>query len=105
MFAAQHIPYNQTNSFSKLILDYLEGAASLQPFYRHAPTLEGIRASIEARRQYPTNRQVLVDVLKSQYTNVSASSAVTANIEALLDTNTYTVCTAHQPNLFTGPLY
>ncbi|MDQ3279103.1 MAG: bacillithiol biosynthesis cysteine-adding enzyme BshC, partial [Bacteroidota bacterium] len=100
-----HIPYNQTNSFSKLILDYLDGAAPLQPFYKHAPSLEGVRANIAARQQYATNRQVLVDVLRQQYEKLTAPAAVQANIDALLDNNTFTVCTAHQPNLFTGPLY
>lgn len=36
---------------------------------------------------------------------MQASPAVQENIEALLQENTFTVCTAHQPNLFTGPLY
>src|SRR5438105_3270679 len=105
MFAAQHIPYNQTNSFSKLILDYLDGASALQPFYRHRPKLQGIQESIRQRQQYNTNRAVLVDVLKQQYASHETSPAVQANINALLLENTFTVCTAHQPNLFTGPLY
>ena len=105
MFAAQHIPYTQISSFSKLILDYLEGAEALRPFYRYPPNLEGIRASIEGRQTFKTNRQTLVTVLKEQYAHQNISAAVAANIEALLDNNTFTVCTAHQPNLFTGPLY
>lgn len=105
MFAAQHIPYKQTASFSKLILDYLDGAATLQPFYRNAPNLEGIRAGIEVRKNFQTDRHTLVSVLKEQYATLNAPAAVTANIEVLLDGNSFTVCTAHQPNLFTGPLY
>jgi uncharacterized protein YllA (UPF0747 family) len=105
MFAAQHIPYKQTANFSKLILDYLEGAASLQPFYRNAPNLEGIRAGLEVRKNVKTDRQTLVKVLKEQYAKQDVPAAVAANIKALLDDTTFTVCTAHQPNLFTGPLY
>jgi bacillithiol synthase len=105
MFAAQHISYDQTNSYSKLVLDYLAGADSLRIFYAHRPNLDGIKQSLEERRNVPTNRSLLVQVLKEQYASLPASAAVQANIEALLKENTFTVCTAHQPNLFTGPLY
>jgi len=105
MFAAQSIPYDQTASFSKLVLDYLKDAATLQPFYSFRPTLEGVRKSIDARKAFPTNRAVLVKVLQEQYRHLPHSAAVDQNIEALLADTTFTVCTAHQPNLFTGPLY
>lgn len=105
MFAAQHIPYTQTNSFSKLILDYLNDAEPVRPFYSFKPDKEGIRALLEQRKKFATNRTVLVQVLKEQYAALPSSEAVWANIEALLNENTFTVTTAHQPNLFTGPLY
>ena len=53
----------------------------------------------------PINRELLVEVLKEQYQTVDAFPAVHQNIDSLLSTNTFTICTAHQPNLFTGPLY
>ena len=105
MFAAQHIPYTQTASFSKIVIDYLNGAETLKPFYSQAPSLGGIKAKIEERKKFTTNRSVLVDVLKEQYSRLETSSPVQQNIESLLSKNTFTVCTAHQPNLFTGPLY
>lgn len=105
MFAAQHLPYKETNSFSKLVLDYLDGADLLRPFYSHRPDLEGIRKIIDERKPFNTNRQVLVEVLKEQYSSLAHTTAVAENVDALLSANTFTVCTAHQPNLFTGPLY
>lgn len=105
MFAAQHISYNHTNSFSKLVLDYLQDADSVRPFYSHKPNLEGIKANLAERKRFSTNRQVLVQVLKEQYAALQPSVAVQKNIEVLLADDTFTVCTAHQPNLFTGPLY
>jgi bacillithiol biosynthesis cysteine-adding enzyme BshC len=105
MFAARHIPYNQTNAFTKIVLDYLSGSEDLKSFYSLPPSLEGFRKAIDQRRAYPTNRKVLVDCLQEQYQNISASDAVKKNIEALLSPGSFTVCTAHQPNLFTGPLY
>lgn len=105
MFLAEHLPYNQTNAFSKIALDYLNGSDQLQPFYSFRPTIEGIEQAIRMKRQQPVDRQVLVTVLQEQYKQVSATDRVRENIQSLLSENTFTVCTAHQPNLFTGPLY
>jgi bacillithiol biosynthesis cysteine-adding enzyme BshC len=100
-----HLPYQQTGYFSKIISDYLDGAPALTPFYQHPVTPDGIRASLEARRKAKVDRKTLVTALKDQYQLVDPAPAVLDNIERLLDENTFTVCTAHQPAIFTGPLY
>ena len=105
MFAAQHIPYNQTNAFTKIVLDYLNGSENLKPFYDHPPTLEGILNTIQEKQKQPVNRQVLVEALQQQYRNVETSELVRKNIELLGSEKTFTITTAHQPNLFSGPLY
>jgi len=105
MFLAERIPYNQTNAFSKIAMDYLNGSENLKPFYSSPPTLQGIQEVIERKKLQPVNRTALVEVLKAQYQNVSTTDALKKNIDLLLSENTFTVCTAHQPNLFTGPLY
>src|SRR5689334_6080535 len=106
MFAAEHIPYIQTNSFSKIVIDYLGQSPDLRPFYNVLPDLHGIKEVISHREaQNNTDRTTLVQVLKDQYQSVQLSDTVRANIDALLSPNTFTVVTAHQPNLFTGPLY
>ena len=105
MFVAHHIPYNQTASFSKIVTDYLSSEKTLQQFYSQPPSLEGIKAKLEERKKFTTNRQILVEVLQEQYKGLQVSPIVQQNIESLLSPNTFTVCTAHQHNLFTGPLY
>ncbi len=105
MFDREHLPYYQTNAFSKIAVDYLNSAETLRPFYSSLPTVQGIKETIEKKKQQPVNRSVLVEVLREQYQNVQPSEAVKRNIELLAEENTFTVCTAHQPNLFTGPLY
>jgi len=105
MFATKQIPYSQTNSFTQITTDYLRGAEELRSFYDQTPDVDGIKAKIEERKQFATNRAVLVEVIKEQYADLSTTDAVAQNIEALLQSNTFTVTTAHQPNLFTGPLY
>src|SRR5436190_19027526 len=102
---SQRIPYRQTGCFSNIVLDYLDHSDSLKPFYKHPPTLQGIHKAIEARKNFPNNRELLVGEIKKQYASVNVSDIVQKNIEALLSENTFTITTAHQPNIFTGPLY
>jgi bacillithiol synthase len=102
---AQRIPYRQTGKFTNIVLDYLDHAENMKLFYAHAPTLQGLKKAIEARKEFNTNREVLVLELKQQYAAVKTSDVVKKNIESLLSENTFTVTTAHQPNIFTGPLY
>jgi len=99
------LPYRQTNCFTRIILDYLDHAEGLRPFYDHTPSLQGIQKSIVERQKFSTNRKVLVEELKKQYDSVKQNDVVKRNIEALLSENTFTITTAHQPNIFTGPLY
>jgi len=101
----QRIPYRQTGCFTNIILDYLDHADNLKPFYKHSPAIQGIQNAIEARKNFPVNRKVLVQELKKQYASSKNSGSVETNIEALLSENTFTITTAHQPNIFTGPLY
>ena len=102
-FISTRLPYRQTNCFTKIILDYLDHAEALKPFYAQPPSLQGIQKSIAGRQSFSTNRTVLVEELKNQYG--APTDAVKKNIEALLSEKTFTVTTAHQPNIFTGPLY
>src|SRR5689334_16241593 len=101
---ATRLPYRQTNAFTKLTLDYIDQAEALKPFFSTAPSLGGIKRSIESRNRFSTNRKVLVEELKKQY-GKSLQGKVADNIESLLSDNTFTVTTAHQPNILTGPLY
>lgn len=99
------LPYKTTGFFSKIVADYLHQHPSLVPFYQHAPNWEGMAASITARKKNIVNRTVLVDVLNQQYAALTTINKVHEHIQLLGNTNTFTVTTAHQPNIFTGPLY
>ena len=100
-----YLSYDSTNTFSKIVIDYLHQADSIQPFYEHAPTLTGISAAINSRKNINTNRALLVNTLNKQYNGIIISNKVQANIDLLLNEHVYTVTTAHQPNVFTGPMY
>jgi bacillithiol biosynthesis cysteine-adding enzyme BshC len=102
---AQRIPYQQTNSFTKIVLDYLNNAEKLKPFYKHNVSLSGIQNAIQEKSLEFTNRKLLTEVLENDYSTVAFSEKVASNISLLKNENTFTVTTAHQSNIFTGPLY
>ena len=104
-FQSQFIPYSDTGKFTKITLDYVAGANDLKDFYEHEVNIGGIKAAIEQRKKVNNNRGLLVEQLQIQYKNINDSDNVKANISRLSDENTFTVCTAHQPNIFTGHLY
>jgi bacillithiol biosynthesis cysteine-adding enzyme BshC len=104
-FHATRIPYAQTGKFTKMVLDYVAGSDGLANFYEHAVNLQGIQFAIEARKKFNTNRPLLVEQLEIQYQAIQDCGQTRDNIRALAEDNTFTVCTAHQPNIFTGHLY
>src|SRR5437868_9859170 len=105
MFSAAQISYEQTHSFSRIVLDYLNGAADLRSFYQSPATLAGIKDTILKKEKQRVDRKLLVELLNRQYEQLPVADAAKKNIESLLSENCFTICTAHQPNLFTGPLY
>jgi bacillithiol biosynthesis cysteine-adding enzyme BshC len=99
------IPYRQTGSFSKTVVDYIDQHTSLKEFFNYLPTIQGIKKAIDDRKQFNYDRNVLVQELRKQYAAVALSGKTKNNIEALASKNTFTFTTAHQNNIFTGPLY
>lgn len=102
---ATRLPYRQTNFFNNTVLDYIDQSPALKPFFAHPPSLQGIQKAIEARKQFKYNRELLVQELKKQYAAINISEKTKRNIDALASANTFTFTTAHQNNIFTGPLY
>jgi bacillithiol biosynthesis cysteine-adding enzyme BshC len=100
-----YLAYSQTNYFSDLVIDYLDAGEKLLPFYKHEVSIAGIKKSIDARKLFPQQREVLVHELQRQYEGLPQIPTVSHNIKLLRNADTFTVTTAHQPNIFTGPLY
>jgi bacillithiol biosynthesis cysteine-adding enzyme BshC len=101
----EYISYESTGYFSKMMIDYVKGDEKLKPFYKYPVSIEGIKASIEARKGFETPRNLLVRELRKQYKDLVLTERQEQNLQLLLNENTFTICTAHQPNIFTGPLY
>jgi bacillithiol biosynthesis cysteine-adding enzyme BshC len=99
------IDYADTHRFSSLVLDYLSDKEQLKPFYSFRPNIEGIQKAIEAKRETRVDRSLLVEKWNREYKNLPEENEVLKNIQRISDENTFTICTAHQPNIFTGPIY
>ena len=102
---ASFLPYEQTGFFSRIVLDFINQDESIHDFYKHPVSIDGIKDAIKERNNHNTDRTLLVATLEKQYTNIETSITVKSNLESLLSPNTFTICTAHQPNIFTGHLY
>ncbi len=103
--SCSYIAYQETNMFSKLISDYLEKKDFIQSFYSCQTDLDGLSKAITARQQFSTDRNLIQQVFADAYANADASALQLERIAALSDENTFTICTAHQPNIFSGYLY
>lgn len=100
------IAYESTNQFPGLFLDYINNDPKLAPFFRYTPDIKGFAEAIQNRKAFSSDiRRILTDHLMEQYYEVKTSKGVLGNIDQLKKSNTFTVTTGHQLNLFTGPLY
>jgi bacillithiol biosynthesis cysteine-adding enzyme BshC len=100
-----YLTYSKTNYFSDLVIDYISSDSKLKPFYKYPVNIKGIEDAIEQRKKFPQQRNILVEELQLQYKDVAVTPSLVNSLKLLLSENTFTVTTAHQPNVFTGPLY
>lgn len=101
----QRIPFNDIPQLSSRDKAYANEDPQMRPFYKYDVTLNAFEKVIADKQKDTINRKVLVKVLEEQYAKYKTSKKVKDNIAALGDDNTFTIITAHQPSLFTGPLY
>ncbi len=105
MYQLEELSYDRIPQFSKRDKAYQLGDENLRPFYKHEMVMESFEKIIENRKGFEIDRDMLVQQLMEQYADVPTSILTSKNIEALRLPDTYTVVTAHQPSLLTGPLY
>ena len=99
------ISYKETGYFSQTVSDYLDDLPELRSFYSHRPDLKGFADLLENKKVI-ANREVLADVLREQYLQISDyQPEALKNISLLRQPDTYTITTGHQLNIFAGPLY
>jgi len=98
------INYKDTGAFSPTVIDYLEDAPALRPFYGYRPDFNGF-AELLKNKKAIADRKTLFEVLTEQYSHLTPVQPVQNNISLLKSENAYTVTTGHQLNIFAGPLY
>ncbi len=101
----QGIPFEEVPQFSRRDRAYVLADPTLRPFYKYPFELEAFARVIEDKKRQPVNRRLLVEVLLEQLEGLDEAPAVLENVQRLSDERTFTIVTAHQPCLFTGPLY
>ena len=74
-------------------------------FYNRLPDINNFRSQISEKETQNINRDLLVNVLKTQNKDIQLSSKSKKNIDLLLRQNTFSLTTGHQLCLFLGPLY
>lgn len=99
------LPFSLIPQLSKTDVAYADGDTALRPFYNYAPSMEAFRQVIEDKKKDATDRNALCAALRLQYEGLEMHPRVAAQIDRLAKPDTFTVATAHQPCLFTGPLY
>ena len=101
------IPFKNTGFFSQIMLDYLEKDESINDFYNNFPSIEGFQSQIVQKKlsYNESTRNKLFSVLDAQYKNIKSHKKVHDNLLKLKLSNSFTITTGHQLNLFTGPLY
>ncbi len=97
----QTLPLSVTGAFPTLFLDYIAQKESLSTFYSRFPMIDNFEKQIQDKIFEIDKRQVLVQALERQYKGIK----IKPDFSILLNTNTFTVTTGHQLNIFTGPLY
>lgn len=100
-----HFDYKDVPGISKKDLAYLCDDPRLSPFCLHPQRMDAFDRLLAQGRQPACTRTLLVQVLREQYAALPETEEVRSAIEALARPHTFTVTTAHQPCLFTGPLY
>jgi bacillithiol biosynthesis cysteine-adding enzyme BshC len=101
------IGFEHVHGFSSFDKHYVNAPSDFSPFISAPPTLQSGLDQIDRKKSsYTTSREMITGVISSQYRDLGLLSDERRKfVEQLQDENTFTVITAHQPSLLTGPLY
>lgn len=104
LFSTKNIPVSNFLTFSQVLQDYLKEAELLKPYISTFCKIDFIAKQIESRKHF-SFREALVQVLKNQNEGFKVHVNQSKQIDLLKKDTTFCVTTAHQTNLFGGPLY
>lgn len=99
------INLSDTNYFSSLMLDYVNQVDSTKDLYHRYPEKSQFLEQAKEKLGSYKNREVLVNQITQQMSNLNLSKKQKKNLDLLSRDNTVTITTGHQLNLFTGPIF
>lgn len=99
------VNYEEIPKFSTLVKDYLKGDAKIDEFVEYNFDMHSIPDIITQSKDFKVNRALLKSQVVEEYKGFELGSVLSNNIQRLSDSNTFTVTTAHQLVLLSGPLY
>lgn len=99
------IPIQDLPFFSFLVKDYLKESENAQSLYSFNPSMVGLKQALLSKEKNYTQRSILAKILDKNYDSIDNLSQLEIEHLELLKKNGFAVTTAHQPNLFLGPLY
>ncbi|MFN8888183.1 MAG: bacillithiol biosynthesis BshC, partial [Cyclobacteriaceae bacterium] len=74
------IDFSDTHAFSPFFLDYIRQKETLQNFYHRFPSVSNFKEQISEKSSFPSaQRDVLVNELKNQYSNLVVTEKVKGN--------------------------
>lgn len=100
-----NIPFQEIESIPLLIKDFLN--QKIEGFENFIFSKENFVRNISNREQSftPEQRELLFKVLSTQHTSLDLGQQQQENLNLIKDSNTFTVTTGHQLNLFSGPVF
>ena len=100
-----NIPFLELESIPLLIKDFL--TQKIPGFENHVFTIKNIENQLQRKGQSfsQEKRKVLSEVLQNQYAAYEKSEKQQFNLQNLEQSETFTITTGHQLNLFTGPVF
>lgn len=105
MFSIYHQPIANTNYINHLIKDYIQGKLPIELLPEYQYNLEHFKSHIASKSKHKQDRGNIVNILNNQNKLYLQNTNIQYNISLLKDDNTFCITTAHQLNIFTGPLY
>ena len=99
----EKIEMEQTGYFSGLFVDYIKRCSNLEGFYSQYPQIENFEHFFD--KFDGVDREVLTTTLHEQHKGLGLSEKQSSNISLLKKSNTFTITTGHQLNIFCGPLF
>ena len=99
------LPFSAFPMLSKFDIAYAEHTNVFEKLYNYPVDIQSFKTIIEDKAKDQTDRSLLVSVLKKQYAALHTEGGELPELDVLLRPKTFTVTTAHQPSLLTGPLY